>query len=172
MELEYLLKVKHEAAFSKCKSDLGRTTLLKHYCQLKPGPPISVPQYRTTPAMAEIIERQVDRMHREGVCEPSTSPYNFPILVVPKKDGTLSRFVIDLRRLNANSERIHHPMGHINDSLHRIKGRFFSQADLTVGFHQIPIAKSDRKYYAFSTPARHWQMTCCPQGELNATSSI
>ena len=70
------------------------------------------------------------------------------------------------------SERVHFPMPHIGDCLHRVKGSIFSQADLSSGFHQIPIAKCDRKFYAFSTPSRHWQMARCPQGELNATSSM
>ena len=37
-----------------------------------------------------------------GVIKPTNSPYNSPIFVVPKKDGS-PRYVLDFRKLNANS---------------------------------------------------------------------
>ena len=125
-ELDDLLRVKHNKAFSWTKNDMGKTTLIKHYSRIKPGPPIVSPQYRCTPQMAEIIEEQVNLMWREGICEPSDSPYNHPILLIPKKHGGY-RFVIDLRKLNSQSEKFHYPMPHISDALHKVKGKFFSQ---------------------------------------------
>ena len=130
-----------------------------------------VPQFRCTPKMAQIMEKQANEMWENGIIEPSESPYNFPCLLVPKKNGEY-RFVIDLRKLNAQSERFYYPMPHISDALHRVQGEYFSTMDLCQGFYQIPIAKPDRKYYAFSTPTRHWQMCCCPMGELNSTSTM
>ncbi len=91
------------------------------------------------------MECQADEMHRNGIIGLSEPPYNFPCLMVPKKNSDW-RFVIDLRRLNAQSERYYNPIPHISNALHKIKGKFFSTMDLTMGFHQIPIARSDRKY--------------------------
>ena len=42
---------------------------------------------------------KVDRMLKQGVIEPSKSPYCSPLLVVKKTDGT-NRPVVDLRQLN------------------------------------------------------------------------
>ena len=44
-----------------------------------------------------------------GVIEPSSSPYSSPIVLVPKKDGSVG-FCIDFRKLNKVTEFDAKPM--------------------------------------------------------------
>jgi hypothetical protein len=50
------------------------------------------------------FQSQTDQILRDGIKEPSTSPWKSPILVVPKKAGATGkkkwRTVVDFRKLN------------------------------------------------------------------------
>ena len=45
------------------------------------------------------LDKEIEKMRADGVISPSESPYNSPIVVVPKKDGSL-RLCVDFRGLN------------------------------------------------------------------------
>lgn len=73
--------------------------------------PIYQRSYRLPESMKEEIHKQVDDMIKNDIIEPSESPWNFPLLVVPKKsnDGEKKwRVVVDFRRLNdVTLDRVH-----------------------------------------------------------------
>ncbi|CAF1350928.1 unnamed protein product [Rotaria sp. Silwood1] len=82
---------------------LGRTHLVKHIIELQPGIQSANTQpYRLPPSKKAIVDQQLEEMLQAGHIIPSHSPWASPIVLSPKKDGTL-RFCVDCRKLNANT---------------------------------------------------------------------
>ena len=107
-----------------------------------------------------------------GVIEPSNSPYNSPIVIVKKKDGT-NRFCIDYRRLNAVTKFDNEPMGNPEDIMTKLsKDKYFTKIDLTKGYWQIPVAESSKSMTAFSTPNGLYQFRMMPFGMMNSGATF
>ena len=90
-------------------------------------------------------------MLADGVIRPSSSFHVSPLLVVPKKNGTL-RPCIDYRAINAVTIPDKYTLPRIDDMITRVKGNIFSAIDLTDGFHHIPVAPEDIEKTAVATP--------------------
>jgi hypothetical protein len=59
---------------------------MRHSITLVTGTtPINTRPYRLLETQKAEIERQVDKLLDEGIIEESNSPWNSPLLVVPKK---------------------------------------------------------------------------------------
>ena len=100
-------------------------------------------------------------MLNQQIIEPSDSPYNAPIWVVPKKldasDIQKCRIVIDFRKLNEQTDQDAYPLPNSDEILdHLSKVKFFSALDLLSEFHQIPMEQKSKKYTTFSTPQGHF----------------
>ncbi len=121
---------------------LGATTCLEHHIKLKPGTqPIYVPAYRLPHSQREIVEEHVKDMKAQGVIQDSLSPWNSPIFLVPKKDGSF-RPVIDFRRVNEVTENEKYPLPVLKDLLMSLGqgNRYFSSLDLLAGYWQVKMA--------------------------------
>ena len=84
----------------------GVTPLIQHEIRLEDPTPIRQRYRPRNPATQRIIDEEVDKMLREGVIQPSNSPWSSPIVITRRKDGK-PRFCVDFRRLNKVSHRIH-----------------------------------------------------------------
>ena len=73
------------------------------------GPPICQKAYRAPLTKRHVIEEQVAEMLRDGVIQPSSSPWSSPVTLQAKSDGT-QRFCCDFRRLNAVTEADTYPL--------------------------------------------------------------
>ncbi len=96
--------------------------------------------------------------------EPSRSEWSSPVVIVPKKDGTL-RVCIDFRKLNAQSRFDAYPMPRIDDLLERIgQARYITTLDLCKGYWQVPLDNDSKQYTAFRTPSGLYHFTVLPFG--------
>ncbi len=62
------------------------------------------------------MEEQIKGMLKQGVIQPSRSPWNWPIFLVPKKDGQF-RPVLDFRKVNEVTEDDRYPLPAMSDLL-------------------------------------------------------
>ena len=157
--------------FSWSKYDLGCTHLATCDIDTSDHPPIAVRQYRLSPREKEQVEIEVQRLRQAGLIEPSKSPWNTPLLVVPKPAGGGVRVVADLRKLNQIIKVPQTPMPRVDDMLDRLGGAaFFTKCDLRSGFWQVPLNPAHRERTAFSSESGHWHYVRMPQGLASAPS--
>ena len=65
---------------------LSSTKVVKHEIRLEPGTePVNARPYRLPETQKHEIRRQVEELKRGGIITESISPWNSPLLVVPKK---------------------------------------------------------------------------------------
>ena len=150
----------------------GKTELLEHDIKLSTAEPVRSKGYPLPYKTREIMESEIDEMIELGVIEPSISPYSSPIVLVPKKDGSV-RFCIDFRKLNKATEFNAEPMPNMEEVITRMSGhRFYSQMDLCKGYWQLGLSKRSRQYTAFETPRGLFQFKTMPFGLVNAGASF
>ena len=76
---------------------------------------------RLSPKELEEVEGQVKELLRDGLIEPSSSPYGAPVLFVGKKDGSLS-MCIDYCALNRITVKNKYPLPRIDQLLNSLSG--------------------------------------------------
>ena len=82
---------------------LGEVAATEHRIKLTDGTKPRRPlPYRQGPATRAKAEHKIRKMLDAGVVEPATLLWAPPIVLVPKKDGSI-RFCVDYRRLNAKT---------------------------------------------------------------------
>ena len=80
---------------AKFEKDTGITPLIKHNIVLE-NPTLIKQRYRPrNPVMQKIIDTEVEKMLKDHVIRPSSSPWSSPIVLAKKKDGK-SRFCVAL----------------------------------------------------------------------------
>lgn len=150
---------------------------IPHEIFLKPGSkPVNVKPYRLPQAVKQNINLHVEKLYNDNIIEESISPFNSPLLLVPKKSQNNEkawRLVVDFRRLNDITEDDIFPLPNISDILDQLgKSNYFTTLDLESGYHQIPLKDSDRPKTAFSTELGHYQFTRMPQGLKGAPATF
>ncbi len=161
------LILKNHDVFSKNKNDLGCATNATHKIHLKNEAPFYVKQFPVPEAYRKQLNLQVQEWLKIGVIKPTNFPYNSPIFVVPKKDGS-PRYVLDFRKLNANLHTDKYSMKSVEEcigDIGRSGSTIFSTLDLSSGFWQLPLAPESQKYTAFTVQNQgQFQWTRTSQG--------
>ena len=164
------LLLKCQSTFSSSSHDLGRTNLVEYEINLVPGTkPIKQAPYRLPLAKRQDAENEIKLMAEKDLIEPSTSPWSAPVIIVPKKNGSI-RFWIDYRKLNKVNIQDSQALPRIDDSLDALGGAtWYSTLDLRSGFHQIGIKMQDPPKTAFCIPGGGlWQFKVMPFGSTNS----
>ena len=164
------LLLTHRPAIALPGEPLGVTDRVQHHIDLKPGTrPTYVPSYRLPHSQRKVADELVAGLLDDGIIQESHSPWNSPLFLVPKKDGSY-RAVVDFRRVNQVTEPDHYPLPVLNDLLQSIgkDNTVFTTLDLKSGFWQIPLSDASRSVTAFSTPSGHYEWLRCPMGLRNS----
>ena len=113
----------------------------------------------------------VEEMKKQGVIEPSKSPWASPVVLVGKKDGS-TRFFIDYRKLNAATKKDSYPLPRTDTTSAFGESVWFSTLDLQSGYWQVEMDKDDKEKTEFSTGDGLWQFTVMPFGLCNAPAAF
>ncbi|CAM4329409.1 unnamed protein product [Lepidochelys olivacea] len=150
----------------------GRTNLTVHRVQTGSHPPIRCSPFRVTGKTARDLEREVRDMLALGVIQPSASPWALPVVLVPKKDGSV-RFCVDYRKLNAITVSDAYPMPRPDELLDKLGGaRYLTTMDLTKGYWQVPLDADARLKSAFITPLGLYEFLTLPFGLKGAPATF
>lgn len=178
-ELEHvdLLLAKHCDLFQLPGDTLNCTNTMKHKIATTDDLPINTKQYRYPPIHKDEIDKQVKELLNNEIIQPSESPYNSPLWIVPKKPDSKGnkrwRMVIDYRSLNEKTIGDAYPLPNITEILDQLgSAKYFSVFDLASGFHQIPMHEQHARKTAFSTPHGHYEFKRMPFGLKNAPATF
>ncbi|KAL1269230.1 hypothetical protein QQF64_031519 [Cirrhinus molitorella] len=140
----------------------GKTDLVQHHIYLKDSKPIHQHAYRVPEKLLLTMKQEIETMLELGVIEQSSSEWNNPIVLVPKKDGTL-RFCLDFRKLNAVSKFDPYPMPRVDDLIEKLgSAKFLTTLELCKGYWQIPLSPDSKELTAFKTPFGHYHFNVLP----------
>ena len=157
---------------------MSSTTSVKHEIRLEPGTqPINSRPYRLPESQRQEVGRQVEELREKGIITESNSPWNSPLLVVPKKADASGekqwRLVIDYSKLNEKTVGDAYPLPDITEILDQLgQSKYFSCIDMVMGYHQIEMADADSALTAFSTKEGHWQYKRLPFGLKTAPATF
>ncbi len=134
--------------------------------------PIYIPAYRLPHSKLAVVEKLIQEMLDQDVIEPSNSEWNFPLILVPKSDGTKGQ-VIDYRELNKQIIPDRLPLPVISDILRSLgtENKLFTTLDIKSAFWQIELQEDSKDMTAFSKPTGHYRYKRMPFGLSNSPLS-
>lgn len=168
---------KYNDVFYLSGDKLETANIVSHEIPVIPNTrPIHIKPYTCPHSTKKEINSQIEKLLENNFIEPSCSPWNNPVLIVPKKSSTQDkrwRLVVDFRRLNDVTIGDIFPLPNIVDILDQLgNSTYFSTLDLAEGYYQIALNPSDRNKTAFCTEKGHFQFTRMPQGLKNAPATF
>ena len=163
------LMEKYRHIFAQSDNELGRTSLVEMKLNTGDHPPVKRRPYQTPFSQRPLLEKHLEGLLEAGIIRPSVSPWASPIVVVPKKDGSL-RMAIDYR-MTANKALIanSYPLPNIDEVLSSMQGSsVFSCLDLKSGYYQIAVAEEDKAKTAFVCHKGLFEFNVMPFGLSSA----
>ena len=166
------LLMKSTDVFALNDSELGCTDVVSHNIDTGDKLPVKQPPYRAPMIYREKIAEMVMEMQERGIVQPSMSPWASPVILVPKKDGSL-RFCVDFRKLNALTKKDVYPLPRVDDILDTLgDAKYFSTLDLASGYWKIPLDAESRPKTAFTTHQGLFEFVRMPFGLCNAPATF
>ena len=157
--------------FAVHPNDLGRTIILSHKIETC-GSPIRQPVRRVPLPQRDEIKKFLTEMQEKDIITPSKSPWASPIVLVPKKDGSV-RFCFDYRKVNELTHKDAYPIPRVDDTLDTLAGsKCFSTLDLKSGYWQVEVDREHREKTAFCTHEGLFQFNVMLFGLCNALATF
>ncbi len=126
----FALLLEYHTLLATGDDDLGRTAKVQHKIDTANSPPIRQSVWRMPQLRRQEAKKLLDDMLGRSVIQPSSSPWASPVVLVPKKDGSL-RFCIDYRKVNSVTRKDAYPLPRVDDTLDTLAGsKWFSTLDL------------------------------------------
>ena len=133
--------------------------------------PPNIPSRPLNKEQIEAARKEFDKMVKEGVLVPSTSPWGAPIVMVRKPKGGW-RLCLDYRAGNAVSVKQHYPLPRIQECMDRIgNATHFASLDVLKAFWQIRNSTSTQPKTAINFPWGKWEMRTMPMGMQAASAT-
>ena len=149
----------------------GRTDLIQHDIKLSMSEPIRSKEYLFPFKARNVMDSDIKVMLELGVIEKSASPYSSPVVLVPKKDGSV-RFCI-FRKLNKVTEFDAEPMPNMEEVINRMSGhKFFTKMDCCKGYWQVGLPDNCKHLTAFETPKGLFQFQTMPFGLVSSGATF
>ena len=169
----YQLMNQYHDLFALEDKELGKTSLVKHKIKLTDKKPFKLRHRRIPPHEYEEVKAHLKEMEDIGAIRKSHSPWSSPVVLVRKKTGEL-RFCIDLRTLNARTEKDAYSLPRIEDSLDSLNGaKIFSSLDLKSGYWQVELEEESIPLTAFTVgPLGFYECVRMPFGLTNAPATF
>ncbi|MGL5707931.1 MAG: reverse transcriptase family protein, partial [Aeromonas sp.] len=143
------IKEKYKDCFAQDLEGTPPCRITKHRIRTKEKYPLAQKNCPMPIHWEEEIEREVQKLIKNKIIGPSTSPWAARLIPVRKKDGNL-RLCVDYRQLNEVTIRDQYPLPRIDQVLDTLASiRFFTTLDATSGYHKLEIDERDRKKTAF-----------------------
>ncbi|CAC5385728.1 unnamed protein product [Mytilus coruscus] len=171
-QLDKLL-IKYDTTFSKNKSDLGRTSAIKHTISTGNAKLIKQAPRRLPLSKRDEVNDEIQRLLQCGVIEPSKSPWASCIVPVTKKSDDSTRICIDFRPLKNITKHDSYPLIRIDDALDALRGcKWLSVMDLFSGYWQVEMDEKDKEKTAFTSNKRLFHFNVMPMGLCNSVATF
>jgi hypothetical protein len=139
---------------------------------MKGTEPTFKPIYQLSEKESQTLKEYIDENLQKGYIRASKSSAGYPIIFVPKKDGSL-RLYVDYRYLNSITIKDRHPLPLIHEMQDRIRGtKFFSKYDITNAYHRIRIKPGHEWKTVFRTKFGHYKYMVMPFSLTNAPATF
>ncbi len=169
--LDALLR-QNEDVFSQHETDIGRITIARHHITTVPHPPITLRPYRRPHNEYDEISKQIEELKKMNLVKDSVSPWAFPVILQPKKDGT-QRLCVDYRKLNSLTIDDKMPLPHIHEVIDRLQGaKYFTTLDIAWGYWHVEMDSRSTAKTAFVTNQGHYEWLVMPFGLKNAPATF
>ena len=152
---------------------LGQVQGFDHKIEIQEGAkPYRSQLYRAGPKARAEIKEQLTIMKEAGVITESQSEWASPVVLVPKKDGSL-RFCVDYRRLNSMTVKDSYPLPRMEDCIDSLgDAKYLTTLDCNAGYWQIPVHPRDRSKTAFVCHEGCFEYCRMPFGLTNAPATF
>ena len=148
------------------------TSAATHRIDIDDSLPIPCSPYRIPQSLETEVNKEIDKMLELGIIRPSNSPWAFPVVGVPKPDGTI-RFCVDYRKLNKVTKMDAYPIPNMDKMIEKVAAaKYITTIDLTKGYWQVPLEKATIEKSAFITSRGLYEFLVMPFGMKTAPATF